>query len=270
MNLALFVLASLSHVLVILALPDAVAGAFLRAYSLASMILGVLVVYAFCTPRLLPLLQRSRFKITLLLLTVAVVSLAEGLPNGLAVSYAAAMLLTDYYLTQSGSKRLVALYRCFLILSVLPTLLPAFVEILPWQEWLVSIRTFGALVGMLLLGIVNHAMTSLKLGRPIFYIVATHIIYFGSLALIAVWLTDPELRFWYVGTQIGVGLILKLMDFRIRRYSTEHALVKWGVHGLSFGIGLVLSVLYWQPLALLAYVAALLGLNLVVRGTKFS
>jgi hypothetical protein len=270
MNLALYALASISHLLVIAVLPDAEAGTFLRAYSLASMAFGVLVVYAFCTPRLIPLLQRSLFKIVIILMTIEVVSLVEELPSGQAISYSAAMLLADYYLTQSGSVRQVALYRCFLILSVVPALVQAYVEILPWQEWLVPIRIFGALVAMISIGIVGHPLTSLKLDRPILYIVATHIIYFGSLALIALWLSDPELLVWYLGTQIGAGLILKVMDFRIRRHSTVSALVIWGGHGISAAIGAVLALLYWQPLAFLTYTGALLGLNFIVRRTKFS
>jgi hypothetical protein len=266
MNLAAYALAVLSNMLVILVLPDAVTPGFLQAYSLGSMVFGVVLVYAFSTPRLGPALQRGRVAVAVLALGGAAAACATGSVPGQAVAYAVALLLSDYYLTQCGSARHVAVYRGFLIMSVVPAVAIAG----PWRDWLVPLRTVGALVCLLSLHWGGRRLDQLKVGNPLFYIVATHLLYFGSLALMSWWLAGPALRAWYVGSQIGQGLVLKLMDFRIRRHASVRPVVSWSVHGLSACIGAGLAFLHWQPLALLAYAGAVLGLHGVARGSRLS
>jgi len=134
----------------------------------------------------------------------------------------------------------------------------------------VPLRTVGALACLLSLHWGGRPLDHLKVGNPLFYIAATHLLYFGSLALMSFWLVGSALRAWYVGAQIGQGLVLKLMDYRIRRHSRVRPVVIWSVHGLSAAIGTGLAFLHWQPLALLAYTGAVLGLLGVVRHSRLS
>lgn len=274
MNIAAYALAVLSNMLVVLVLPDAVAPGFLKAYSLGSMVFGVVVVYAFSTPRLGPALQRGRVPVAVLALGGATAACATGSVPGQAVAYAVALLLSDYYLTQCGSVRHVAFYRGFLIISMVPSLVAALVPGAaiagPWRDWLVPLRTVGALACLLSLHWGGRPLDQLKVGNPLFFIAATHLLYFGSLALISWWLAGPALRAWYVGSQIGQGLVLKLMDYRIRRHASVLPVVSWSVHGLSAAIGPGLAFFHWQPLALLAYAGAVLGLHGVARSSRLS
>lgn len=274
MNLATYAMVVLSNMLVILVLPDAMTPEFLKAYSLGSMVFGVVVVYAFSTSRLGPALQRGRVAVAVLALGGSAAAFATGSVPGQAVAYAVALLLSDYYLTQCGTARHVAVYRGFLIMSVVPAVVAALVPALaiagPWREWLVPLRTVGALVCLLSLQWGGLPLEQLKVSNPVAYIIVTHLLYFGSLALMSWWLSGPALRAWYVGSQIGQGLVLKLMDFRIRRHARVRPVVSWSVHGLSAIIGTGLAFLHWQPLALMAYAVTVLGLHGVARGTRLS
>ena len=274
MNLASYALAVVSNMLVILVLPDAVTPEFLKAYSLASMVFGMVIVYAFSTPRLGSALQRGRIALAVLALGWSAAACATGSVPGQAMAYAVALLLSDYYLTQCGSARHVAVYRGFLIMSVMPAfiavMVPAVAIAGPWREWLVPLRTVGALVCLLSLQWGGLPLEQLKVSNPVAYIIVTHLLYFGSLALMSFWLAGPALRAWYVGSQTGQGMVLKLMDFRIRRHANVRPVVSWSVCGFSSAIGTGLAFLHWQPLALMAYAVTVLGLHGVARGTRLS
>lgn len=264
MRMFLYTLGILSNMWVILLLPSASAQLFLKAYSLGSMVLGVCIVYAFSKPSWARALEFFRLWLLALVFGMMCLSVYFLSPVAAAVSYVAALLLSDYYITQSGRPWHVSLYRVSLVVSVLPS----FFNVDTMNDWLVPSRTLVALACLGLLNFGGRPLAQLKVANPLFYVTGTHFFYFGSLWVMALVLTDPALRVWYLGTQIGHGLVLKLMDFRIRRGAEVSAGLEWSVAAVSTAVCACMAAAYWDPLALLSYFISMLGLQWVTRTSK--
>tara|TARA_B100001564_G_C20386871_1_gene554832 strand:- start:234 stop:596 length:363 start_codon:yes stop_codon:yes gene_type:complete len=56
----------------------------------------------------------------------------------------------------------------------------------------------------------------LKLDQPFSYVVATHIIYYGNLYLVPFFELSKNLKLWFIFTQVGHQIVLRIMDFSIR------------------------------------------------------
>jgi hypothetical protein len=263
MMLSIYVLAILSNMIVIMLLPNDGAQAFLASYSVSSLILGVCVVYAFSTPRWLRALDGVDKWISSVVFFVACASIAVESPVGLALAYVASLLYSDYCITQRGGFLHVLFYRVGMVFSVVPALF----GVPGADEWMIPVRIFFALGCLASLSFGGRSLGLLSVGRPWVYVIGTHFFYFGSLALFTFLLTDPALRIWYVGSQIGHGLVLKLMDFRIRRGAEVSDVLQWGVAGMSLTIGIGLAYISWQPIAAIAYLVALLGLQFITRSS---
>lgn len=261
MGIITYALAVLSNMAAILVLPVEHAPRFLKAYSLGSMICGVLIIYAFSRSELGPNLQRMRLWLVLILFITTSISAIGGWVPLQAITYAAAILLSDYYITQCGTARHVKAYRWLLILSVVPALLgDAFT-----REWMVPLRSLVMMLCIVSLSVGGRHPAPLNLTSPLIYIITTHAIHFGSLMIISSLLSGSMLRIWYVGAQIGQGLVLKVMDFRIRRGAEVKPRILWLLYVLSGLIGASLGNMYWQLWPTMTYFMAIISLIYVAR-----
>ena len=263
MLLVVYALAFISNVIFVYCLPIATVASFLKVYSISAMLIGIVIVYAFSHPVLIDLLSRLRFVLLTLLLLISVAgTLAENIQL-MAFSYAVTLLLSDYLLSQSSSQRLVLNYRCMLICTVIP----AWIGISGYDEMMVSIRIFGCLALAFLSAKKSPKLQLLFVQNPFFYIAGTHFFYFGSLSLIT-WSGANELvKNWYIFTQIGQGILLKLYDYKIRAHGDAYRLYKPFIYSVVLTLAFIFN--YWFPnqLAFCVYLMGVLGL---VITSKFS
>lgn len=206
-GLPLYAAVIASNILVILQVPGPESAAFLKSYAAASLVAGIGIGLLFGG-------QRTRSVIALVAtgIFVAVALLILSKVGMVAIAYALALLTSDYVVSQSASPRLVLIYRTGLVLSILP--LALFQEAVFWPTIYLRIAVAAGACAAAIY--VSQRFEPLKLRSAFAYIVQTHVLYFGTLAVIPWLATTEQMKLWYVATQIALSLQLKLMDFRIR------------------------------------------------------
>lgn len=254
----------LSNMALVYLLPQSIAASFLQAYSISAMLIGILIIYAFSSQVLIEWVLRLRIFILSFLLVLGLISLATQEVTWLACVYSATLLLCDYLLSQGRNSRWINIYRAVLVSSVVPAAL----GMENYSESMVSIRIFVCLSIALVSVRYCHSLKPLAVQSPIFYIVGTNFSYFGALAAIA-WLSSTEaLKVWYIGNQVGQGILLKMSDYQIRNQRLLFASSWRWLHLVAIMIGVALYS--WHPslLAIMFYLLGLLGLGITFRVSR--
>jgi hypothetical protein len=238
---------------------------FLKSYSISAMLIGMMVVYAFSRPVCIAYLLRTRVILFSGLFGMALVGIFAQQVAFLACAYAGTLILSDYFVSQCGTPWVIKIYRCILIGSVVP----AFIGIAGYDEVVVPLRIVACMALALVSGRIGQGFRVLAVQSPILYIAGTHISYFGSLAAIA-WLGggSQDVKAWYIGSQVGQGILLKMYDYKIR---AEVSLTYWRLHIAYVGAaaaGVLLYLCFPHKMALAAYLIGLLGLAVTFRFLK--
>lgn len=256
MRFGLYLLSVLANLVVVAFVPTSLAKEFLFSYATFSLAGGIALVLAFASQYFV---ARVIWWLPPVLVSLALLSLLIPRP-GLWILYSGVLLASDYTTSQSRSVPLTDTYRAALVLSALPfAIMPErFTE-------LVVIRTFVCGVFILKVLLQHNALSALAIRRSVMYVSVSHVAYFGTLLLITVLLTGDALKYWYIGAQIGLGLLLKHIDFSIRGTVSKPIRFALATLFASIGIAALLMVLHASPFALFVYLMGLLVITQLRR-----
>jgi hypothetical protein len=209
MQFILFLLSSASTSLIISFIPHAEAASFLSIFSVSNIVCSLWFTLAFSYARSATLASWW-IPVGAGVLGIGVLVFGD---RGLWFFYPFSIIAADYATTQSGSTRLSTAYRILLIFSVIPFVL--FEE--HFKYWIFA-RSILCIIFVGLAVISGKGFVRLNIKTPFRMIAVMYIFYSGSLlALPLISGSNAQtLKIWYVGTQIGLGLILKKLDFSMR------------------------------------------------------
>jgi hypothetical protein len=208
LNFVLYVLNIVATIVVLIKIPTPIVGNFLEIYSMTSCIVSIFVVFGFSEKRILESTRTWVIGSSLLVLLVS----NKFTSHALWVFYPYTILIADYLLTQSSTQKTIQSYRVLMILSSLLFLLPDYDFYV-----LILMRTLIGLIYVIYALLIYTPPQALKIEKVHLVIIISNLGYFGSLYLMTQFLKDDALRIWYLSTQIGLSVMLKLYDFIIRR-----------------------------------------------------
>lgn len=256
MRFGLYLLSVASNLAVVASVPTSLAREFLSSYASFSLLAGIALVLAFASQQLVARVARW---LPPSLIILAFVSFWIPRP-GLWLLYAGSLLASDYTTSQSRSSLTTDAYRITLILSAVPfALLPdRFVELVGLR-----ILVCAAFIAAVLFR--ESELSALSIRRSVLYVSVSHVAYFGTLLFITAALSGDALKFWYIGAQIGLGLMLKHIDFSIRHTSSSPGRFAYTTLGLSIAVGALLMLLYTSQMALIVYLAGIAAITQLRR-----
>lgn len=208
--------AFLCNILVVFCTPVIYANDFLFVYSTTSLFFGIFIVLVFGIDKL------ARISPWILFCMIFFLGAYLFFQNNflLWLVYAITLLVSDYIASQKGGRLGPKLNRFINILSALPFYFfpKAFLELIILRTVLFSLISFMIISN-------NRPFTRLKLKSPYFYVISTHLFYFLPLIIVSNYFDGKVMKFWYLGFQIGLGSILKFMDYSIRKNSQKNELI---------------------------------------------
>ena len=161
-----------------------------------------------------------------MLITVLVASVFSLMifgKNALWLIYPLMLLVGDYSVSQAGSEDDNFNFRILLILS-------ATLFIIPYIQFYVAIILRIGIVSLfyLKISLSNKRYENLKIKSPLYFLIAVYICYSGSQMLIpSLNASSEKIKFWYLASQIGLGLLLKRADFLSRTVSLNSSYVSF-------------------------------------------
>ena len=214
-SFALYLASFAANTLVVLTAPAGLLRGYVLAYNAASVVFSMsLFAYfsRFATAR------RSIVLVGGFTMSALILSLGVGWYKACLFAYPGLLILTDYLVTQSHGIRVVTCFRLLMIVSAAPFL------IVP-ELFTVNLASRVALLQVVSIALVATAKEShlLAVSSPVRYQVGNYLFYNGTLSLLALIIRSPDiLRWWYLATQISLVLVLKVLDYSLRRaYSLE-------------------------------------------------
>jgi len=134
-------------------------------------------------------------------------------------------------------------------------------QIMYFRELLIYRAEF-ILVFILIVSLFSNEIKVLSVKYPRKWIITTYVSYSGALFLIPVIGGSEEvLKFWYIGSQIGIGLVLKKLDFSIRSIKKDSSILFNAINVIITIIPLLLMILYPSVVFLTIYVVSILALR---------
>jgi hypothetical protein len=250
MGLAKFLLFGLSfasNFIIIGFIPYDLLKGFVATYATTSLIAGICIVLAFSSTKITSLVHIWAPTIAVLLFLIG-----WQLPEmGVWIAYSCMLLMSDYITSQSGSIRLPIIYRCCMLISAALFIFcsDAFVQ-------LILLRGSICLIFMSIVLICYKKLKLLKMKTPLLVIVISNVSYWGVLLSLTILIPNQALRLWYMGSQIGLGVLLKRFDFQIRGDTDSNRIVDTGVVIFVTAIPIFLAIFWFNVWALLLYVAS--------------
>jgi hypothetical protein len=219
MHFFLFVLSFALNPLIIGYLPNESTKEFLTSFSIANLVFSLAFTLLFGWGKTA---KKANYWIPILALILLILLAIFG-KKILWFYYTFILLAADYSVTQTDSKKISLYYRIYLISSVLILLI--FKNV--FFEFIV-LRSIVCSLFVLVIIVSQKEYCQLSIKSPLKMIVITFTFYSGSLALMPN-IFDAKsllnLKVWYVGSQIGLGLILKELDFSIRANTTNNRIL---------------------------------------------
>ena len=201
-NLIIYVFFSLSNALIIIKINNLLILNFLQIYTLTTLLSSILILYCLSYERKLD--KRILFLTTIF----CIPAFFFNYDKLLWIVYAISLVSFDYLSSLENSK-LSKLFRVFFsLISIM-----FFFEILNLNQ-LILVRL---LIFFIFLLIFNISYKRLKIDNPIQYIIQTNLAYFGGLYLLTLIPTN-NLKLLYLFQQISLGILLKIMDIKIRNF----------------------------------------------------
>ena len=216
MQFILFFLSFALNPVIVKYIPDNYARQFLSDFSIANVIFSLLFTIFFGWPTTA---IRAKFWIPLIGLFMITINFLLNIQI-INFYYTFFLLAADYSVTQTNQTKLIIIYRIFLIISVIPLIL-AFINF----NQFIFLRSFICTLIVVFIIFAGYQFNPLRVKSPFKMILITFTFYSGSLALLPVIFNDnsvTSLKIWYSGTQIGLGTILKKIDYSLRSSSISY------------------------------------------------
>ncbi|MBD8548172.1 hypothetical protein [Sphingomonas sp. CFBP 8760] len=257
-HFGLYLLSFAANTLVILTAPADLLRSYVLIYNGASVVFSLLFFIYFSQ---FATVRRSIVLVSIFVTALLAIGSGAGWYETCIIAYPGLLILTDYLATQSYGIRVVTGFRILMIVSAAPFLLmPA--------QFTTNIVIRVALLAVMAAAFAIAAKESHRLlvKSPIRFQIGNYLFYNGTLSLMALVVRTPEaLRWWYLAAQIGLVLILKVLDYSLRRAYSLDRRTRWLAMAAAGGVPLVAFPFYPNLLALGLFYVGFTGLTLTGR-----
>lgn len=265
----LFLLSYAVNPLILYFIPVNISIQFLQGFTIANVVFSLLFTYLFSNIEKIKDSQKALKYIFYTVLGVCLLQLISNATYAISIIYPFSLLYCDYAVTQGVNERSSIAYRMFLMASGL--IVVAIVYF--YKAYFIECMLLRS--GLILLYGYSEVCTSsfysnLKIKYATSFILNTYIFYSGALFLL-VYLNETGstgTKHWYIALQLALGLLLKLLDFSIRKNSEINTTIIFAVFGGACGaVGLV-TWLHASIINFMISVLAVLGLLRLLLNLK--
>ena len=252
-NFGLYLLSFAANTLVVLTAPANLLRGYVLTYNVASVIFS-LSFFAYFSR--FATVIRSRMVIAFFAVALVVCGLTIGWYETCIFAYPGLLIVSDYLVTQSFGIRVVTGFRVLMIVSAIPFLL--FPDLFVTN---LAIRVALLLALSVIFVAAAKETHFLSVKSPVRYQIGNYLFYNGTLSSLALLISAPEvLRWWYVATQICLVLVLKVLDYSLRRAYALDALTRRLAFGASASVPFVAFVIHPNILGLALAYGGFIGL----------
>jgi hypothetical protein len=269
MHFLLFLLSYAVNPLILTFIPNQIAVHFLGGFTLFNIIFSLLFTFIFS--KIEAIKNQNKFLI-LTMLGLLLIGLAGGFVNlvlAVAFLYPFSLLYSDYIMTQSAKNNNLIHFRFFLIITGIFVALVAFYNA-QYFLWAVLIRSLSALLYASIFISKSCQFKNLQIKHPTSFLVNTYIFYSGALLLL-VYMDEAGsagTKHWYIALQISLGLLLKLIDFSVRKNGQVQKIVASAVVVLACFAVMGVSYMHFSVVNILISILAIAGLSRILFGIK--
>ena len=255
-NFISYILFNLSNLFFLILIPDYFTKFFLVNYSISSGIFIFFVFYYFSKKEFFS--ERTLFIINTFLIFI---SEFFNNDNYTIILFAYLLIYSDYFFSQKKNYiinfflKLLLLFTSFLLYESFlhPILVLKLKIILIYSVFLVYFFLCK-----------KFPTSSLNVNSPLMYTFLTCVIYYSSLLLLAIIITDNYIKLVYLSFQILIGIQLKFYDLRIRKINFN-ILLEYFFWLISF-LYLIFIISYTKLYFLIPYhLIIVLSLNLIKK-----
>lgn len=269
MHFLLFLLSYAVNPLILTFIPNQIAVHFLGVFTLFNIIFSLSFTLIFS--KIEEIKNQNKFLITTMLCALFIGLAGSFLDMVLAVAflYPFSLLYSDYMLTQSAKNNNLIHYRFFLIITGILVALVTFYNV-QYFLWAVLVRSLTALLYASVFVSNSNQFKNLQIKHPTSFIINTYIFYSGTLLLL-VYIDEAGsagTKHWYIALQISLGLLLKLIDFSVRKNGQVQKIVALAVIVLACFAVMVVSYMHFSALNILISILAIAGLSRILFGIK--
>ena len=269
MQFLLFLFSYAVNTLILIFIPNEIAVQFLGGFTFFNIIFSLLFTFSFSKIEAVSHPNKILLSVMLCALISMFIVSRFNMVVAVACIYPFSLLYCDYIMTQGAGKNNLLRYRLFLMVS---GLVVALMSLYNGQYfiWLVLARSLFVMLYASIYIFKCDEFYNLKIKSPIAFILNTHILYFGSLLLIVYnnETGSAGTKYWYIALQIALGLLLKFIDFSIRKNGEMQKQIAFAIIGLSGLIIMAASYLNFSFVNMSISVVAVLGLSKILFGIK--
>ncbi len=269
MHFLLFLLSYAVNPLILAFIPNDLAVSFLGGFTTFNIVFSLLFTLGFSQ---IERVQHQKTILTGVMIAVLSLALIGGyfqIVFAVAFLYPFSLLYSDYSMTQGGDENNLVKYRLFLMLTGLLVVLIGFYT---EKYFIEAIMTRSLVIlGYTTVSISqSNKFSNLKITSPLSFIINTYIFYSGALLLL-VYLNEAGsvgTKYWYIALQVALGLLLKLIDFAVRKNGETQKMIAIGVIALAVVSVVSVSYLHFSTVNILIAIVAIAGLSRILFGIK--
>ena len=176
------------------------------------------------------------------------------------LSYPIALLVSDYLISQTQSSNVIKYYRIFIAFAAITF----FFDIDFVTQ--IKIRNIILISSALYCLVKSTIIRSLEIKSSILYLFIIYCSYSGVLFCVArLPMLPDEVKYWYIATQIGLALQLKLMDYSSRVKNPLDTRMQTLINLLIFGVLVLVLIFYFNIIPFFLYLFGWAGLYMAKR-----
>ena len=217
MRFILFLISYALNPIIIFAVPSFQTNDFLLTYAISSGIFSLIFYWLFIFKQTVS--QAKKWILVSSFLSIFLIFFENSFY--VWIFYTFALLLGDYVTTQTSDEKLSNSYRGIMILSAIP-----FITYPQYFEILLIIRGFISVIFACIASLSAKKFFALNTRHSLRYLLITYTSFVGGLVLITLTTANPlTLKTWYVASQIGLGVLLKRLDFSLRSVNKDYKFI---------------------------------------------
>jgi len=254
MHFFLFLFSYALNPLIIFRAPDSETEVFLTLYATFSIVFSLLLTVVFSNKFCI---KHLKIAINIILIFLIPIILLGDKSQLIWILYPLSLLLGDYICTQSASPRVSIIFRVILILTALPFLFPS----LDFTIWLI-VRMVMCFMFIIIINIKVNKYKILDIKSPIKWIFTTYFFYSGAL-LVTPYLSSgspTSIKVWFITLQVGLGLILKQLDFSVRSIKNRNVFLLKTIDIVVILLPLSVLFFYFDLVMFIVYMISLIAL----------
>lgn len=269
MNFILFLLSYAVNPLILAFIPNELAVNFLGGFTTFNTIFSLLFTLGFSQ---IERINNQKNILISMMIAMMILALIVGFFQiifAVIFLYPFSLLYCDYIMTQGGRASNLVGYRLFLMLTGLLVVLIALYSETYYLEAILA-RSLLILAYATISFSWFNKFSNLKISSPLSFIINTYIFYSGALLLL-VYLNEAGsvgTKYWYIALQIALGLLLKFIDFSVRKNGETKKIIGISVIALAWVSIIFVSFLYFSSVNIIIAIIAVAGLSRILFGIK--